>query len=546
MFELELDQDLDQDKRSAAGSGSGVHRWRMLWYFFSYRLILSILLLTIFYSDISPTLLGYYNPNLFAIVAIGYFSAALASGIFLYLKHSDNQQNAYLMVFIDIIAITLIMHASGGVTTGLGMLLVVSIAFGSAVIKQRITLTFAAIASLSILAEQVYSQLYNIFPVSSYTHAGMLGASFFAIAILTDALSHRLQESEQLASQRGLDLANLEQLNDYVIQHMQAGVIVVDDQTCIRLMNDAAWHLLGMPDAKAGEPLEQASHTLNQQLQLWKQQRKYHPTFRPAPGGRELQAGFTGLGQQQQAGTMILIEDAGSVTQRAQEMKLTSLGRLTASIAHEIRNPLGAISHAEQLLQESPNIDAADRKLASIIRTNSGRVNAIIENVLQLSRRQPSRPEKVKLKECVEKFVSEFKAAHSIPESALRMQIQPEDTTVHVDPSQLRQILTNLCDNSIHHFDRAPEKLRIRIGGGVTLESGGPFLEIIDNGPGIKAEVARQMFEPFFTTRNVGSGLGLYIAKELGEANRLTMKHISPPMGGCGFRISFPTFSRTG
>jgi two-component system sensor histidine kinase PilS (NtrC family) len=91
---------------------------------------------------------------------------------------------------------------------------------------------------------------------------------------------------------------------------------------------------------------------------------------------------------------MILIEDAGSVTQRAQEMKLTSLGRLTASIAHEIRNPLGAISHAEQLLQESPNIDAADRKLTSIIRTNSGRVNAIIENVLQLSRRQPSRPEK--------------------------------------------------------------------------------------------------------------------------------------------------------
>ncbi len=538
--------DQDEEKLPAAGGNPGIHRWRMLWYFSSYRLILSVLLLTIFYSNISPSLLGYNNPLLFTIVGIGYFFAALASGIFLYLRHSDNQQHSYLMVFIDIAAITVMMHASGGVTTGLGMLLVVSIAFGSAVIKQRITLAFAAIASLCILAEQVYSQIYNIFPVTSYTHAGMLGASFFAIAILTDALSHRLQESEQLASQRGLDLANLEQLNDYVIQHMQAGVIVVDDRAHIRLMNDAAWHLLDMPDAKAGEPLEQASHALNQQLQLWKHQRKYSQTFRSAPGGRELQVGFTFLGQQQQAGTMILIEDAGSVTQRAQEMKLTSLGRLTASIAHEIRNPLGAISHAEQLLQESPNIDAADRKLTSIIRTNSGRVNAIIENVLQLSRRQPSRPEKVLLKECIEGFVTEFRATNSLPETALKMQIRPDNTVVHVDTSQLRQILSNLCDNSIHHFDRAPEKLRIRIGGGITLESGGPFLEIIDNGPGIRIEVARQMFEPFFTTRNVGSGLGLYIAKELCEANRLTLKHISPPMGGCGFRISFPTLSRSG
>ncbi len=537
----------DEENQAAPTGHPNTHNWRMLWYFFSYRLIISTLLLVIFYSDLGRALIGHNNPLLFAVAGLGYFITNLASGISLYLRHSDNQQHAYLMVFIDIIAITLMMHASGGVTTGLGMLLVISIAFGSAIIRNRAALAFAAIASLSVLAEQIYSQLYHIFPSTSYTHAGMLGASFFVIAILTDALSNRLYESERLASQRGLDLANLEQLNDYVIQHMQAGVIVVDDHANIRLLNDAAWHLLDMPDAKAGEPLERASHALKKQLLLWMNGKEYPLSFRSAPGGRELQTKFTSLGQGEQAGTMILIEDAGSVTQRAQEMKLSSLGRLTASIAHEIRNPLGAISHAEQLLRESPNIDPSDRKLTGIIRTNSGRVNAIIENVLQLSRRQPSRPEKILLKDFIEKFIAEFRTTHSLPEKALRTQIRPEDTTVHVDPGQLRQILSNLCDNSIHHyFDRTPDRLRIRIGGGVTLESGGPFLEIIDNGPGIKPDVARQMFEPFFTTRNAGSGLGLYIAKELCEANRLNLKHISPPMGGCGFRISFPTLSRTG
>ena len=520
---------------------SRARSWHLLLFFFFYRLILSFTLLVLFFTETGPEFLGVHNQALFALVGIAYFGLVVASGIPLYLRTSNPQKQSYLQVYLDIIAITLLMHASGGVTTGLGMLLVISIASGSAVMRGRTALAFAAMAAICILGEQVFSHLNDSFPTTAYTQAGILGASFFAMAILADALSRNLRESEQLVSQRELDLANLEQLNEYIIQHMQAGIIVVDNSERIRLMNEHAWYLLGMPDTKTGQLLEQASPELSSQLGYWNGNQANRPkTLHTTPGGRELQAKFTRLGRVQQAGTMIFIEDTATITMRAQQMKLASLGRLTASIAHEIRNPLGAISHAQQLLGESTQLDKADKRLNEIIRTNANRVNDIIESVMQLSRRQQSQPDNINLGTWLKDFTEEFAHTRELPPGAIAMTVQPEGTRVQADPTQLRQLLTNLCENSIYHFHQEKDQLKIRVSGGVNQESGGPFLEIIDNGPGINPEVARQIFEPFFTTRNAGTGLGLYIAKELSEANSLELEYKPTPMGGSCFHISFP------
>jgi two-component system, NtrC family, sensor histidine kinase PilS len=527
-------------RKTDASDRSRARSWQLLLLFFVYRLILSSSLLVLFFTETGPMFLGQNNPALFALVGIAYLGLVAASGIPLYLRSSDPQKQSYLQVYLDIVAITLLMHASGGVTTGLGMLLVISIACGSAVMRGRTALAFAAIATFCILGEQAFSHLNNSFPSTAYTQSGILGASFFAMAILADALSRNLRESEQLVSQRELDLANLEQLNEYIIQHMQAGIIVVDNHEHIRLMNEYAWYLLGMPDAKTGQLLELASHELSNQLNHWNGGQTNHPkALHTTPGGRELQAKFTRLGRVHQAGTMIFIEDTATITMRAQQMKLASLGRLTASIAHEIRNPLGAISHAQQLLGESSQLDQADRRLNQIIHTNADRVNEIIESVMQLSRRQQSHPDNIKLGPWLKDFTDEFIDTHKLAAKAMRTTVQPEDTRVQVDPIQLRQLLTNLCENSICHFHQDKDQLNIRISGGVNLESGGAFLEIIDNGPGINQDVARQIFEPFFTTRNAGTGLGLYIAKELSEANNLELEYKPTPMGGSCFRISF-------
>ncbi len=532
---------LSGDKRSEANDLSRASSWRTLRIFFIYRATLSSSLALFFFTGTGPEFLGRYNPTLFALVCVLYLGMVAISGIQLYLRSSNPQRQSYVQVYLDIIAITFLMHASGGVTTGLGMLLVISIAAGSAVMRGRTALVFAAIATFCILGEQVYSQLHRSFPSSAYTQAGLLGASFFAMAILADVLSKYLRESERLVSQREFDLANLEQLNEYIIRHMQTGIIVVDTHERIRLINEYAWYLLDMPDASTGHLLEQASPELSGQLKLWSDNQT-NPTkaVHTTPSGKELEAKFTQLGRTQKEGTLIYIEDTATVNMRAQQLKLASLGRLTASIAHEIRNPLGAISHAQQLLGESSHLDDADKRLNHIIHTNTERVNDIIESVMQLSRRQQSRPDNIRLGPWLKEFAEDFADTHQLAEGSMQITIQPDRTQIQSDPIQLRQLLTNLCENSISHFHLEKEHLKITINGGATRESGRPFLEIIDNGPGIKQDVAKQIFEPFFTTRNIGTGLGLYIAKELSEANNLKLEYKPTPMGGSCFRISFP------
>ncbi len=521
---------------------TGVASERPLAAFLYYRLILAALLGTLYFSKTGPTLLGHTDPGLFALVVIIYAGLVIASGVLLHASRplSPNQQT-FLMVFVDICAITLLMHASGGIGSGLGMLLAVSIAAGSLITRGAYASLEAALASIFILSQQVYAHLNQTFETTSYTQAGLLGTLFFAIAILAQVMARQLKSSEALATQRQLDLANMEQLNDYVIQHMLTGIIVVDTKSTIRLMNESAWYLLGMPDVGTGSPLEQACHKLAVQLSDWDPEQHIPPKpFRPMAGGRELTAGFSLLGENNKGGAVIFLEDTATVTQQAQQMKLASLGRLTASIAHEIRNPLGAISHAEQLLKESSDIPRADRRLIDIISTNTRRVNEIIENILQLSRRGRSLPKEFLLKPWLEQFIGELARTLNLPDGVLQLQIDPDSTLIRTDPSQFRQVFVILCENSIKHFDREREALSIQISGGITRESGGPFVDIIDNGPGIAPEHVRQMFEPFFTTRNAGTGLGLYIAKELCEANRLGLDYIPVPGGGSCFRITFP------
>ena len=514
--------------------------WAIPRYFFIYRLMVATLLSAAFFGDWGPAFLGQQRPELFALTCIVYLGLIIASGLMLYWHQPSSGTQSVIMVISDILCITLLLHASGGVQTGLGTLIAVSIATGSLMLPGRMALLFASLATLSVLTQQTVATFSGISPLNGYPQAGMLGVAFFAIATLALVLSQRASKSEQLITQQELDLANLEQLNDYIIQHMQTGILVVDKESRIRLINDAAWYLLGMPDAKTGKQLKHICQPLFRGMQHWQENRETEPAiFRPTPGGRELKPGFSQLGGSGNGGTVVFIEDEASVTQQAQQIKLASLGRLTASIAHEIRNPLGAIGHAEQLLQESTGLAKGDQRLIEIIGTNTQRVNDIIENVLQLSRRNQAHPKEFILKAWLEQFVRDCQIYHDLPRCCV-VDIDPPDTLIFADSTQLRQILTNLCENSVHHFNADNEDIMISFKGGITQSSGGPFLDVIDNGPGIPAEIVRQIFEPFFTTNNRGTGLGLYIAKELSESNRMRLEYIPMEHGGSCFRMNFP------
>jgi two-component system sensor histidine kinase PilS (NtrC family) len=508
--------------------------WRQLAYLNYYRLGLAVLLTMACLLRKMPSPLGNYDPSLFRLVTAVYFAASLLILISIRLRWPPFSLQSYAHLGLDIIAITLLMHASGGVGSGLGVLLIFAIAGGSLLMEGRTSLLFAALAALAVLAEQAYTWLHNE-PLTSYTQAGLLGAGFFATAILAHTLARRVRESEALAERRGVDLANMAQLTEYVIQRMQTGIVVVDGDFTIRLINESAVNLLGIT-ACTGKSIHEVSSVLGQQLRDWRHLDIADPgIFRNTDTGSEILPRFARLGRDKTSGgTLIFLEDMAALAQQAQQLKLASLGRLTASIAHEVRNPLAAISHASQLLAESPHLDHGDHRLTEIIQGHSERVNEIIENIMQLSRSQRAQPEPFALRPWLERFVAEFQASEGIEPARIRIETTPEDIYVHADPGQLRQILWNLCHNAFKHGGHS-----VVLYAALLPHGNSPFLDVVDDGPGIAPDTAQQIFEPFFTTSPNGTGMGLYVARELCLNNQARLNYLKNPSGGSRFRISF-------
>jgi len=521
--------------------------WRSLRYFNFYRVILAGLFVVPIALNQRLPILGSYNLPLFTMMSYSYLLVSVFSSFAIHWKKPSFKALVYGLVILDIGVLLTLMHASGGTQSGLGVLIIISVAGASSFIAGRTAGLLAAIAAIAILADQIYAQWEGILD-PNYTHAGILGATLFATAMLINLLSKRLHETEALATQRGIDLANMSQLNEYVIDHLQSGVIVVDAIDRIHLINKAAVRMLGLPSLHIQDkrPLVLVSQDLEKQLTVWKNNDSSDSkVFRVTATSMELIPNFARLGDDTHSGTLIFIEDSARMAQQAQQMKLVSLGRLTASIAHEIRNPLGAISHAEQLLAESEGLSVADKRLTQIIHKHTERVNAIIENVLQLSRRGNVKPELITLKHWLANFISEFVMSLQINDEELLVNVQPDDLIVRFDNTQFHQIVWNLCSNGIRHAQNCEANPKLELIGGRNNITRRPYLDIIDHGPGVSKENIQHIFEPFFTTESQGSGLGLYISRELCETNNAHLSYLpNTGHGGC-FRIDFANTEQT-
>jgi len=514
-------------------------KWRPLGFLNLYRFCLAGLFTLLHFLGKSPPPLGVANPALFYDVSLGYLIFSLVVIYPLRRRQPRFMLQLVTHTVADIIFITLLMHASGGVTSGIGMLLVVSVANGSMIAGGRTPGFFAALATIAVLLEQTYNELTQAGGGINYPLAGMLGITLFATAILAQVLALRARESEALAHQRSIDLANMAQLTDYIIQHMQTGVMVVDPDHRVRLMNSSAWHLLGIPKPPPNAFLHQYSPELQQQLQAWMENSGNATRALQIPGNPlELLAQFMAIGQGRTNGTLIFLVDAATTTRQAQHMKLASLGRLTASIAHEIRNPLGAISHAGALLAESPELDPNDARLTEIIREQSQRINTIVENVLQLGRQDRRQEMSFVLKPWLENFLQDFQQAEPGAAEAMQVQVEPEDLVIHFDPNHLHQLLGNLCQNGLHHAASAAAPIKLQINAAMIGDDHG-YLDVIDAGPGISEENRIHIFEPFFTTEPKGTGLGLYLSRELAVCNQAQLRYEPTASKESRFRLLF-------
>lgn len=509
-----------------------------------YRLTLSAVAMLVCVANIAPSPLASESFSLFFNVSAIYLLFSLLNIITIRKQWPRFDFQVYSHVFADITAIILLLHASGGVTSGLGILLIIAVAGGSLLIAGRAAILFATIATLALLSEQVYRSWSGSLWDSNYTQAGLLGASFFATAILAQLLVKRLRESEALAAKRGVDLANMAQLTEYIIQQMQTGILVLDAHNRTRLINASARNLLGitMQSNEAADDDVVAYNlppALTTQIEHW----WTHPDGTPQPFkstelSPKVMPRFASLGEKREAGTLIFLEDMAAIAQQAQQLKLASLGRLTASIAHEIRNPLGAISHASQLLAEAPQLGKSEIRLTEIIQQHTQRVNTIIENIMQLSRRDRSSPEAINLRSWLASFIDDFCLCEEIAPAQIHLKLANEIDIVRFDASQLQQVLLNLCQNGFRHAAQAGTP-QIWLRGELSKESSSPYLEVIDNGKGIEPSLIEHIFEPFFTTATNGTGLGLYISRELCESNQAHLNYIPIPDGGSCFRITF-------
>lgn len=522
----------------AEDSKQAVPDWNPLYLFNIYRLVVASVFLGSFLAEVSPSFLGKFDERLFIIIGWLYAGFALLSELTIQKRWFSFNVQVLNQVLVDIYAITLLMHASGGVNSGLGMLLVVAVAGGSLLTEGRTAFFFAAVASLCVLVEVTLADMYDWFSNTSYTHAGMLGITFFATAFSAFSLAQRVRATETLAQQRGEHLRYLAHLNAQIVQHIESGIVVVDVLARIRLFNEAARRLLGLKEQPHGRTLASVAPELAEQLKNW-QNTGGHSTspslFRPALGEVEVLVTLTELKRAGSINVLMVLEEATLMVRRAEQLKLASLGRLTASIAHEIRNPLGAISHASQLLTESSGLSAYQTRLTQIVVNHSQRVNTIIENVLQLSRRSPPNIQCFDLYQWLHAFVEEFIVQHALVSCDLLVHPPKTPVTVCFDPGHLYQVVSNLCNNGLRYSQGTP---LLELSMGVSER---PYLEVRDHGKGMNESVKTQIFEPFFTTDSKGSGLGLYIAREICAANQASLHLFSNTQTGCCFRIHFTT-----
>jgi two-component system sensor histidine kinase PilS (NtrC family) len=399
----------------------------------------------------------------------------------------------------------------------------------------------AAVSALVLLGQQTYGHLQGITMTAQFAPVGILGAVIFVITSVVQLLRTRLVETEALAEQRGIDLRNLVELNDYIIQHLRESIVVVDDEDQVRLINESAVKQLGAGARARETSLSTVSPELSAHLRRWRSGSNVDRTQMAfsSPDGTSVQPHFAALSSGRGGGVVIFLEDTSLIAERVQQAKLAALGRLSASIAHEIRNPLGAMSHAGQLLAESPGMGDDEHRLTDIIRVNSRRVSQIVESVLALSRREAARPELLQLVPWTEDFTREFVQTLELDEGTVALAPGRGDIDVRMDPTHLHQILWNLCDNAVKYASAAAGAIAVELSCGVLESSGRPYLEVADRGPGIRPDKVEQIFEPFYTSQPGGTGLGLYISRELAERNGAALRYQPRAGGGSVFRIVF-------
>ena len=510
-----------------ASSGYPESYWRSLHYFNVYRLLIALVLLGGVLLSESSFQLGSHDRTLFIRAALAYLVFGLLCAAFIRTRWRFNVQIA-VQVLVDIAFVTVLIYASRGISSGLGLLLLTTLAGAALISRGRLALFFAAVASIAVLLEHGYEVLVFQESAAQFIQVGFLAIGYFATALVALSLAQLTRQNQEIAAQRALDVANLSEVNRLVIRDMPDGVVVVDGVGVIRQVNTQAETFLGALHGRQNLSLTDYAPEIAAHLARWRAGTAGVASGYTASMDDRHGLRFVAVGAQPAAGTVIFLEDLTRVREEAQQMKLAAIGRLTSNIAHEIRNPLGSISHAAQLLQEEPESSPGMRRLLGIVHDNTQRLNRMVNDVLGLNRGQAAQPETLRVAAFVQQFVAEFAETEQADSGIFAVRADSAVSVVF-DRTHLNQVLWNLCRNALRHCRGRSASVQIvarRVRGGRVVK-----LDVIDDGAGVPPAVRSGLFEPFVTAAPGGTGLGLYIARDLCVANGATLDYIENAAG---------------
>ncbi|MGV8944210.1 sensor histidine kinase [Thermomonas sp.] len=506
---------------------------RELHYFTLYRILEAAVLCLVVFSPVGLLIGEPYDPTLARAVAVLYLIAACV----LFLKGRSGRMRPQILAgtLVDVSAAVLAIHALPGAASGISMMLLFNVGAAALLLPFRLGLGAAALTAAALISEYVVRELSANGGGRPLAELLMFTVSYLAMATLTNLVGRQMRASEALAARRGSQAANLAEINELIIRRMRTGVLLVDGEGEVKLANEASMlQLGGIGDGR--RTLGLIAPELAIRLQRWRDDGITDSIpLQLAPDQPEVLPRFARLVADDDQ-VLVFLDDTSLVSRRAESLTLATLGRFSASLAHEIRNPLAAISYATQLMEESPDIPEADRRLLQIIYQQTHRMNGIVENVLGLARRERAQPENVELVEFARHFVDDYRNIHPLENDTLELINTQRPITAMVDRRQLQQAVTVLVQNALVYgrMPGQPARISLRVH---ASDSGAPVLDVADRGPGMPDSVSSQLFRPFFTTSEYGTGLGLYIARELCHANQATLEHVPVPGGGCCFRI---------
>ena len=517
--------------------------WRVIGLINIYRLLVAAAFVALGSLPVLRTSFNMTSGNLLLLSAGSYLTGALALLALPQRVWPGLRSLAITHAGIDSLALGILLFAVGGVGSGFGILLVLPIGAMAMLAENRDAYFMTSLATIALLVQQSLGANTN---GSDYLLTGILGVVLFVVTAAVRPIATSLRESEALVRRQEIDLANLAQLSQYIVTHLRESMLVIDKNDRIRLINDAAAKVLGETAALPGARLLDVAPRLTAMLGQWRSTSALNAmpdsALTAADGARLLQPHFAPLGGDDRRDlVLIFLEDTALLAERVQQSKLAALGRLSASIAHEIRNPIGAMSHAGQLLAESASLSPIERRLTGIIHANGERVSRLIGSMLEFSRRGTSKPERLLLSPWLTSFRQEFLATHELAAGRLLIlpALQPDiaaELEVRTDPTQLHQVVWNLCHNAITHgASSSPSAVELRFGrlGG----NGRPYMEVADRGPGIDVPDVERVFEPFYSKSDKGTGLGLFLARELAQTNGATLLFEPRSGGGSLFRL---------